>query len=96
MDIKTPSSGEVDKNLWANLNHLQAQHQVKFVMSDKADFDWSVNIIKEHNIQAQILFSPIADKLKPTQLANWILEKQLNVRMQIQLHKLLWDDKQGK
>jgi 7-carboxy-7-deazaguanine synthase len=96
MDIKTPSSGEMDKNLWANLSHLQTQHQVKFVMSDKADFDWSVNIIKEHNIEAQILFSPIADKLKPTQLADWILEKQLNVRMQIQLHKLLWDDKQGK
>jgi 7-carboxy-7-deazaguanine synthase len=95
MDIKTPASNECDKNLLANIPLLQEKDQLKFVICNKSDFDWSKDFIKNHQTKANILFSPVAD-LNPSHLANWILKDQLNVRMQLQLHKILWGDKPGK
>ncbi|SFV56323.1 Queuosine Biosynthesis QueE Radical SAM [hydrothermal vent metagenome] len=96
MDLKTPSSEEVEKNNWDNLKYLQKHHQVKFVIGNKRDFEWSVDVLQKNIIKAEILFSPIADLLSPTLLADWILKKQLKVRMQFQLHKILWQDTKGK
>jgi 7-carboxy-7-deazaguanine synthase len=95
MDIKTPASNECDKNLLTNIPLLQEKDQLKFVICNKNDFDWSKDFIKNHKTKANILFSPVAE-LSPTHLADWILENQLNVRMQLQLHKILWGDKPGK
>ena len=96
MDIKTPCSNEVDKNLYNNVAKLQAKDQLKFVIGSRHDFDWSVNILSKYPTQAGVLFSPVFDQITPTQLADWILEAQLNVRMQVQMHKLLWGDEKGK
>ena len=97
MDIKTPSSGESDKNLFSNINYLKGNDEVKFVIGNKEDFHWAIQIIKTNDLKAGILFSPIADILNPTQLADWILAANLNtVRLQIQLHKYLWDGIKGK
>ncbi|CAC9450442.1 7-carboxy-7-deazaguanine synthase (EC 4.3.99.3) [uncultured Gammaproteobacteria bacterium] len=96
MDIKTPDSGEADKNRYANIEKLQTKDQLKFVIGSKSDFDWSVDILNKYPTQASVLLSPVFDKIEPVQLADWILDKQLNVRLQVQLHKLLWGDQQGK
>ncbi|CAB9541092.1 7-carboxy-7-deazaguanine synthase (EC 4.3.99.3) [uncultured Gammaproteobacteria bacterium] len=96
MDVKTPDSGEADKNRYENIEKLQTKDQLKFVISSKSDFDWSVNILNKYPSLAGVLFSPTFDLITPTQLANWILEQQLNVRLQLQLHKILWGDQQGK
>ncbi|SMN14092.1 Queuosine Biosynthesis QueE Radical SAM [Bathymodiolus heckerae thiotrophic gill symbiont] len=96
MDIKTPDSGEADKNRYANIEKLQTKDQLKFVIGSKSDFDWSVGILNKYPTQASVLLSPVFDKIEPVQLADWILDKQLNVRLQVQLHKLLWGDQQGK
>jgi 7-carboxy-7-deazaguanine synthase len=98
MDIKTPGSGEVEKNLWTNLQHLQAQDQVKFVILDREDYEWSKHVIEENALLARchVLLSPVADALEPRQLADWIIQDQLPVRFQIQLHKLLWGDDPGR
>lgn len=95
MDLKTPSSGEESKNRWQNLKLLKKTDQLKFVIASKSDFDWSVKIIKQNKIKAEILFSPVFKTLNPTTLANWILKSQLQVRLQIQLHKFLWGDVSG-
>jgi 7-carboxy-7-deazaguanine synthase len=98
MDIKTPSSGEVDKNLYTNINCLTAQDQVKFVIGNDEDYQWSKAILNEYNLlnRCEILFSPVMEQQNPTELAEKILRDRLAVRFQIQLHKLLWDDAQGK
>jgi len=96
MDIKTPCSNEVDKNLYSNVAKLQAKDQLKFVIGSRHDFDWSVDVLSQYPTQAGVLFSPVFDQITPTQLADWILEAQLNVRMQVQMHKLLWGDEKGK
>lgn len=98
IDIKTPDSKECDKNLWSNLECLQAHDQIKFVICSREDFDWSVETIKSHQLEQryQVLFSPSYGQITPTELADWILTNQLKVRMQIQLHKVLWDDAKGK
>jgi 7-carboxy-7-deazaguanine synthase len=96
MDIKTPSSGEEKSNLYANICKLQAKDQLKFVIATHADFNWSVDMLSQHPTQAGVLFSPVFEELNPTQLAQWILQAQLNVRLQVQLHKLLWNDEQGR
>lgn len=97
MDIKTPGSGEVDKNLWANLDCLTQRDEIKFVLCDAADYQWACRIIAEHNLDkcCPVLLSPVHGQLEPTMLANWILRDRLPVRMQIQLHKLLWEDGPG-
>lgn len=98
LDVKTPASGEVKNNLWSNLALIRAKDELKFVITDREDYDWSKAIIDEYVLaqKATILFSPVYDHLPATQLADWILEDQLPVRMQMQLHKLLWGETPGK
>ena len=89
MDIKTPSSGEVEKNLWENLASLSPQDEIKFVMGDENDYLWSKQILQQHTLtgKCSVIFSPAHEILNATQLAEWILRDNLPVRMQIQLHK---------
>lgn len=96
MDVKTPSSNESDQNLYDNIEKLQTKDQLKFVIGSRQDFDWSVDIMTQYSTTAGVLFSPVFDQVSPTQLADWILDKQLNVRMQVQMHKLLWGDEKGR
>ena len=97
MDLKTPSSGEMEKNLYNNIDLLEQHDQVKFVISERNDFDWACKQINKYDLttRCEVLFSPVFSELEPTQLADWVLDAHLKVRMQVQLHKLLWGDKQG-
>lgn len=98
MDLKTPSSGEEGKNLYQNIWHLNSQDQVKFVIANIEDYEWSKSILNQYDLvnRSQILFSPVADQYAPVELAENILRDQLPVRFQIQLHKYLWQDARGK
>jgi len=96
MDLKTPSSTEQSQNRYENIALLERKDQLKFVIASRPDFEWSCSILENNNVDCDVLFSPVYESLKPVELADWILEKQLNVRLQVQLHKLLWGDKQGK
>jgi 7-carboxy-7-deazaguanine synthase len=98
MDLKTPSSGELGRNLYQNIQYLSKTDQVKFVIGNDEDYDWSKRVLAEHKLsdQCEILFSPVMGQQNPTELANKILQDRLPVRFQIQLHKLLWDDARGK
>lgn len=98
LDVKTPASGEVENNHWDNMTVIKAKDEIKFVITDKEDYAWSKAIIKKYALEkkAPILFSPVYDELQPSQLADWILEDQLPVRMQMQMHKLLWGEVPGK
>lgn len=98
VDLKTPASGEVDKNLYGNLKHLTTHDQVKFVICDRDDYQWSKEKLNEYklNEQCEVLFSGSHGELQTAQLADWILQDQLPVRLQTQLHKFLWGDVQGK
>ncbi len=98
LDIKTPASGELARNLWANIAHLGAKDEVKFVICDRADYDWARFQIDRHRLAAtgaELLFSPSQGQLEPRALAEWILADRLPVRMQLQLHKYLWGDAPG-
>ena len=98
LDLKTPGSGEVDKNLYENMLHLSPQDQVKFVICDRQDYEWARLKIDELRLidrVGNILFSPSTGQLNATELADWILEDHLPVRFQIQLHKILWSDEPG-
>jgi len=98
MDIKTPDSAEQQRNLWTNIDHLLPQDQVKFVIGSRADYEWSKNILHEHALDtkvAAVLFSPSVPALRADLLAQWILDDNLPVRFQLQLHKILWGDKRG-
>jgi 7-carboxy-7-deazaguanine synthase len=98
MDLKTPASGEEGRNLYANIPHLKASDEVKFVIADRADYAWSVAKLKEYDLpsRCQILFSAVNGRLAPGQLADWILEDHLPVRLQVQLHKILWAEARGR
>lgn len=98
MDLKTPGSGEVERNLYSNIDRLRPQDQVKFVICDAADYDWACEQLRTRELDSrcQVLFSPALGLQDATQLAEWILRDRLNVRFQIQLHKLLWGDIAGK
>ena len=96
MDIKTPSSTEEHQNRYENLPILKSKDQLKFVIASRSDFDWCNEILDNHEVESEVLFSPVYEILKPVQLADWILEKKLNVRLQVQLHKILWGDQKGK
>lgn len=98
VDLKTPASGEVDKNLYDNLQYLTAHDQVKFVICDRNDYEWSKDKLNEYmlNDHCEVLFSVSHGALHASQLADWILDDQLPVRLQIQLHKYLWGDVPGK
>ena len=97
VDIKTPASGELDKNRWSNLNHLTSHDELKFVLCDKSDYQWSVEAMREHQLDriCPILFSPVYGRLDPATLAEWVLRDRLPVRVQVQLHKLLWGEGPG-
>jgi 7-carboxy-7-deazaguanine synthase len=97
VDLKAPGSGELGRNRWANLAHLRPHDQVKFVLADRTDYEWARGVVREHAIAArcQVLFSPVHGSLAPKQLAEWMLEDRLPVRLQMQLHKLLWGDEPG-
>ena len=98
VDLKTPASGEVDKNLYDNIQYLTPNDQVKFVICDREDYEWSKEKLYKYklNDQCEVLFSGSYGEIRTTQLADWILEDQLPVRLQIQLHKYLWGDVPGK
>ena len=98
LDLKTPASGEVDKNLWENLEHLKPDDQIKFVICDRADYDWACAQLTEHELieKCPVLFSPAwGDEQFARNVAEWILADRLEVRFQLQLHKILWGDRPG-
>ena len=96
MDLKTPSSTEQSQNRYENIALLESKDQLKFVIASRSDFDWCCDILQNYSVDSEVLFSPVYESLKPVELADWILEKQLNVRLQVQLHKILWGDTKGK
>jgi 7-carboxy-7-deazaguanine synthase len=98
LDIKTPASNEEHNNTYSNLEHIKASDCFKFVICNEADYQWSKQFVAERNLQdvCDVFFSPSADELSATDLADWIIRDQLPVRMQIQLHKILWDNAAGK
>ena len=98
LDIKTPGSMEVTRNRWENLPLLTAHDQVKFVICDRADFDWARGIVVEYRLAdtCDVLFSPSYTQVAPRDLADWIVAERLPVRYQVQLHKLLWNDEPGR
>jgi 7-carboxy-7-deazaguanine synthase len=98
IDVKTPGSGEVGRNLPANLAQLRPQDFAKFVICDRADYEWSRQQVAQHGLdtRCEVLFSPCWGQLEPRELADWILADRLPVRFQLQLHKLLWGDEPGR
>lgn len=99
VDLKTPGSGEVSRNLYENINYLQPEDEVKFVICNRQDYDWSCMQIDQLRLRetgSEILFSPSQGELSPALLAQWILEDKLRVRMQLQTHKFIWGDEQGR
>ena len=98
VDLKAPGSGELERNLPANIPLLRAQDEVKMVLADEADYDWAKAQILEHDLAARctVLLSPVAGDLDPAQLAEWIVRDRLPVRFQLQLHKVLWNDARGR
>lgn len=98
MDLKTPASGEAQRNLYANLDFLQEGDQVKFVICDEHDYRWALQQVARHWLdrRCRVLFSPAAGRIAPGELADWILRDHAPVRLQIQLHKVLWGDAPGR
>jgi len=99
LDLKTPDSAESQRNLYQNIDLLKRQDQVKFVLCSRADYDWAVTKLLQYNLDARVtdvLFSPSQGQLNPRELADWIVADNLPVRLQLQLHKLLWDDQPGR
>lgn len=98
MDLKTPASKEESKNLYSNIDLLTDTDQIKFVICNQDDYQWSKQKLVEYDLpsRCEVLFSPIHGELEPSQLADWIIEDNLPVRMQVQLHKYLWGDEQGR
>lgn len=98
MDLKTPGSGEVERNISANLDLLNTADQVKFVICDEADYQWSRSQVEDHHLAArcEVLFSPAFGRQDASVLAEWILRDNLPVRFQLQLHKALWGEQPGR
>lgn len=98
MDLKTPASAEMDKNLYQNIEYLSEKDQLKFVIADDEDYQWSKSMLQQYDLaqRCEILFSPVMGEMNPRVLADNIIKDNLPVRFQIQLHKYLWDDAQGK
>jgi len=98
MDLKCPGSGEVARNLWSNLDHLTPIDEIKFVIADRADYEWAADVVRTRGLDqrvrrgqlAAILFSPVWDRVEWKDLAAWVLADRLPVRLQVQLHKLIW------
>jgi len=98
MDLKCPGSGEVERNLWSNLDHLGPKDEVKFVIADRPDYEWAVDVVRSRGLDDRvrsgalraILFSPVWERVDFRELAGWILDDRLPVRYQIQVHKVIW------
>ncbi|MFN3477274.1 MAG: 7-carboxy-7-deazaguanine synthase, partial [Candidatus Methylomirabilales bacterium] len=92
MDLKCPGSGEVHRNRFENLNHLSPKDEIKFVIKDRRDFEWAADVVKQYALLSRcpVLFSPVFGELEPRQLAEWVLESGLPVRLQLQIHKYIW------
>jgi 7-carboxy-7-deazaguanine synthase len=92
VDVKCPGSGEAEKNLWENVDHLREGDELKFVLADRDDYLWAVRQIRERGLVdgCPVLFAPAHGRLEPAALARWVLEDRLPVRLQLQLHKILW------
>ena len=98
VDLKTPGSGEVSRNLYSNMDYLLPHDEIKFVICNRQDYDWcamKVDELELHNKVGEILYSPSQGELAPRQLAEWILADKINVRMQLQTHKYIWGDQPG-
>jgi len=98
MDLKTPGSGEESKNRYENISLLKQTDQLKFVICDRNDYDWACNKIDEFDLaeHCEVLLSPVHGELQPADIADWIIEDKLAVRLQVQLHKYLWNDEPGR
>jgi 7-carboxy-7-deazaguanine synthase len=98
MDLKTPASGELARNLYANLEQLAPKDQIKFVICDEDDYRWAADEVLTRGLHnhCTVLFSPAAERVAPRALADWILRDRLPVRFQVQLHKVLWGDERGR
>jgi 7-carboxy-7-deazaguanine synthase len=93
MDLKTPGSGEVERNLWSNVDHLTSRDEVKFVIGSRDDYDWSRDKVRLFNLSKvchAVLFSPIFGRIDPREIVEWILADRLDVRFQLQMHKFIW------
>jgi 7-carboxy-7-deazaguanine synthase len=98
LDLKTPASGEMEKNLWSNLEYLNPHDEIKFVLCDEADYQWAKQVLAEHKLaqHCEVLFSPAQGQLAARDVAEWVLRDHLPVRLQVQLHKLLWGNEVGR
>jgi 7-carboxy-7-deazaguanine synthase len=98
LDIKTPASGEMEKNRWSNLEHLDPQDEIKFVLCNEADYLWAKQVMQERELakRCEVLFSPAQGEISAKDVAEWILRDRLPVRLQVQLHKLLWGNEVGR
>ena len=98
MDLKAPASGEADKNLWDNLARLNAHDEIKVVLAGEADYEWAKSVLAARRLDeiCPVLLSPVAGRLDPKQLAEWVLRDRLPVRMQLQLHKIIWGTERGR
>lgn len=98
VDLKCPGSGESGRNDWGNLDRLRAGDELKFVVANRADFDWARDVIATHALEGRVplLVSPVHQRVDPSDLADWILDSGLDVRLNLQLHKLLWGDVAGR
>ncbi len=92
MDLKCPGSGESDKNLWSNLEHLRPTDEVKFVLADRADYDWARDVIRSRGLEGRvnILVSVVHGRLEPSDVVEWMLADRLDARFQLQMHKFIW------
>lgn len=94
MDLKTPSSGESHRNLFANIGHLTERDEVKFVLGSKEDYHWAKAIIAEHDLTERckaVLFSPVFGRIEPRSIVDWMVRDRLQVKFQLQMHKFIWD-----
>jgi len=94
MDLKAPGSGEHERNRWENIEHLTARDEVKIVLADRADYEWARATIEEHRLPSrvrEVLLSPVWGELDPKDLVEWVLRDDLPVRVQLQMHKVIWD-----
>lgn len=97
MDLKTPGSGECERNLWTNIPHLAERDEVKFVIGSREDYEWSRDVVRQHDLPKRVravLFSPIFGRINPREIVDWILADALDVRFQLQMHKFIWEPTQ--
>jgi 7-carboxy-7-deazaguanine synthase len=97
MDLKCPDSGMVEKNRWENMAHLTPRDEVKCVIASRGDYEWARDKVREYDLSSKVkavLFSPVFGKINPQEIVEWILEDQLPVRFQLQMHKFIWEPTQ--